>query len=269
MDYNLTVVKLGGSVVTDKSKPFHIRRAAINRVAKEIAASKLSALVLVHGGGSFGHPLAKKYDLANGLNRKEQLVGFSKTRDAMMRLNEIVIKTFISQEVPVVSVQPSAFIRTNNGRIIHPNFSVLEHLLRLGFIPVLHGDAVMDISRGFTILSGDQITAKIAEHFAASRLVLATDVDGLFSDDPKRNRDAKLLEKITIPQLRDFLSEIQQPSSVVDVTGAMFGKIGELIHVAERSARTFIVNALKPGRLQRVLSGKTVKATEILPSFQD
>lgn len=251
-------------MITYKSKPFQIRRSAINRVAKEIATSKLSALILVHGGGSFGHPVAKKYDIANGFSREEQLVGFSETRRAMMHLNQIMVDALVGEGIPAVSIQPSAFVRTNHGRIIHPNFSVLEHLLTLGFVSVLYGDAVMDVSRGFAILSGDQITARLFEHFGASKLVLATDVDGLFDDDPKRNQDARLLEKITVPQLRDFLSGMKRTGSAVDVTGAMFGKVGEIIHLAERSCKTFIVNALKPGRLRRVLSGKAVKGTELL-----
>ena len=263
------MAKLGGSVITDKNKPFQVRMSVIKRVAKEIAASKLSPLILVHGGGSFGHPVAEKYGLAEGFSRKSQLIGFSETREAMMRLNEAMVRALIEERVLAVSVQPSAFLRTNDGRMIHPNFTVIEHMLRMGFVPVLHGDAVLDVSRGFSILSGDQITTRVAQHFRASRIVLATDVDGLFSDDPKRNPNAKLFEKITISELQDFLSGMKRTSSSVDVTGAMFGKLVELIHVAKQSSRTYIVNALKPNRLQRALTGKTVKGTEISPGSQN
>jgi isopentenyl phosphate kinase len=67
---NLTIIKIGGSVATfkEKIKPI-FREKIVSQLAKEFSdyrdSHKKESFILVHGAGSFGHPLAKKYDLAN------------------------------------------------------------------------------------------------------------------------------------------------------------------------------------------------------------
>ena len=138
-----TIVKLGGSVVTAKEKTFTPNIPSINRIVKEIAEARLDSVILIHGGGSFGHPVAREYQIVEGYKTSSQRIGFSKTRQAMMALNKLVIDAFIRQNLPVVVVQPSACITTKGGRIQHFDVTVIQHLLLLGFIPVLYGDAAV------------------------------------------------------------------------------------------------------------------------------
>ena len=58
------VVKLGGSVITDKSKPFSYRSDVVSALAEEIASSD-EKVVVVHGGGSFGHTVAKQHGISS------------------------------------------------------------------------------------------------------------------------------------------------------------------------------------------------------------
>lgn len=261
---NLTVVKLGGSVITVKNEVFKPNVTAINRLAREIAEAGLHSLILVHGGGSFGHPLARKYKLVEGYKTPGQRIGFSKTRQAMMVLNKIVIDSFIGHNVPVVAVQPSACITTKKGRIEQFDFTVIQKLLSLGFIPVLYGDAVLDNDVGFTILSGDQLTTELAIFFKAERIVVSVDVDGLFTDDPKSNPNATLLTEVSLRELRGLLGRIDE-AKTVDVTRGMRGKITELIPALEHGVQIEIVNAGREKRLYKALKGETVTGTTIKP----
>jgi len=86
------VLKLGGSVITEKAKPLTPNLKAVKRLAEEISDAKVTSLVVVHGGGSFGHPVASMYKIAEGFADKGQLVGFSKTHEAMVSLNKIVVQ---------------------------------------------------------------------------------------------------------------------------------------------------------------------------------
>lgn len=54
----MILLKLGGSLLTNKARAFSIRGAVLAGVASEISAAK-EPLIVIHGGGSFGHPLAK------------------------------------------------------------------------------------------------------------------------------------------------------------------------------------------------------------------
>ena len=96
MDKRLTpiIVKLGGSVITVKEREFTPDTRIIERVAQELASAMPQSLIVIHGGGSFGHPVAKKYRVIEGYHTPEQLLGFSKTRQAMMALNKLLIDTF-------------------------------------------------------------------------------------------------------------------------------------------------------------------------------
>jgi len=259
-----TMVKLGGSVITVKNAVFTPNVMAIHRLAKEIAEARLSSLILVHGGGSFGHPLARDYHIAEGYNTPGQRLGFSKTRQAMMVLNKLVIDSFIEQHLPAVAVQPSACITTKKGRINTFNFTSIQKLLSLGFIPVLYGDAVLDTDVGFTILSGDQLTSALAIFFTAERIVVAVDVDGLFTDDPKSNPNATLLPEVSLSDLRGRLGQIDE-AKTVDVTRGMRGKITELIPALEHGVQIEIVNAGRENRLYKALKGEPVTGTTIKP----
>jgi len=100
-------------VITHKEKPLKPNLPAIRRLAKEVASAKLASLILVHGGGSFGHPLAKRYKIKDGFNGKvSQLLGFAKTHQAMLALNKLVVDSLIKEKIPAVAVSPSSFIMT-------------------------------------------------------------------------------------------------------------------------------------------------------------
>jgi len=263
---SLKILKLGGSAITDKTKPFSVRKDVVKRLAWEVSRAKPKNLIVVHGGGSFGHPLAKKYRLIEGFKAKSQLKGFAETRRMMMILNKTVVDAFVSQGVDAVSVPPLAFIRTSNGRISFIDEDVLKGLLGLGLTPILFGDVVIDDRLGFTILSGDQIVAKLAVSLKAEKIVLASDVDGVFTSNPKTNPKAKLISKLSLSKLEETVKlKSTTTESMVDVTGTMVGKLKEMIPPVNMGVKVFVVNALKRGRVFQALKGLRVKGTKLEP----
>ena len=257
------ILKLGGSVITQKEKPLTANLKAIERLSREISEAKVSYLILIHGGGSFGHPLAKQYALKEGYKEKSQLVGFSKTRQAMDALNKLVVDALMRQDIAAVGLQPSAFVVTSSGRISSIEQQPLRKLLEIGLVPVLYGDAVFDFDLGFTILSGDQLAAHLAMQLGASRIILGVDVDGLYTSDPKSASSAKLIRHLTLHELRNMQHEIEE-AKVTDVTHGMLGKILELMSAVEKSIPALIVNAAKPNNIYKALKGEEVTGTTIV-----
>lgn len=256
------ILKLGGSVISIKGKPSTPDNEAISRLAGEIAASNVGSSIIVHGGGSFGHPTAYAYKIKEGYKDSSQLIGFSKTHQAMTILNNLVIDALIMKNLPAVAVQPSSYIITENGRIKNPDFTSIEKMLNLGLIPVLYGDAVFDSKLVFTILSGDQLVSFLSSYFHAKKIVLGVDVDGLYTSDPKINPAAKLLNEVTLDELKALLSKIGA-SNFTDVTGGMYGKMVEMIPALEKGAEVIVVNAGMPGRVFRALRDMDVLGTVI------
>lgn len=254
------ILKLGGSVITVKREKRQPNLANIKRLTGEIARTGIKDLVVVHGGGSYGHPVAEKHDIAEGYKRASQLQGFSETHKAMIDLNSILLEHLIQKGIPAISVSPSAFIVTDDGEIVQEGFSLVDRYLEMGFMPILYGDAVLDRSRGFTILSGDQLAVRLAIELSADRIVFGGDVDGVYTDDPKVSDDARLILNLK-------LSELERAglggSTTTDVTGGMLGKIGEAADAVNNGIEVVIINAKTPDRVYNALMGKEVRGTKI------
>lgn len=257
-----TVLKLGGSVITDKKKSATPNSEAIERLADEISQANLSSLILVHGGGSFGHPVAKQYKINEGYRESSQIAGFSETQRAMNKLNILVMEALLSHDVNAVVVQPSSCVVTKGGRIQSMELKPIKRMLDMGLVPVLYGDAVLDSEKGFAILSGDQLVSSLAVNFGASCIIMGGDVDGIFTEDPKTNSKAKLIERVTLEELKTHKHEIKG-SKATDVTGGMLGKMHELIPAIEQDIQTLVVNATKPLRVYKALMGEEVVGTII------
>jgi len=252
---NLTILKLGGSVITDKEKPSQANKTIIQRIAKEVSTvTSTASLLLVHGGGSFGHPIAKKYQIHKGWHSPEQRIGFSKTRSAMMELNKIIVDIFLAEDIPVVSVQPSACTLTKSGRISHMDLEPTRNLLKFDFIPVFYGDAAMDLMQGIAILSGDQIVTYLAKELSVKKVIFGTNVDGLL------DADKKLISEINLNTFENLLS-LAKESVASDVTGGMFGKLKEIEPLMREGVDAIIINATRPGIIEEVLKGKKVVGT--------
>jgi len=249
-------------VITDKEKPLTPNLPAIERLSSEISRANVSPLILVHGGGSFGHPIAKQYAIEEGYKDKSQIMGFSKTRQAMTTLNKLVVDSLIQHNIPAVTVQPSSCTITKQGRISVMEERPLRKLIEMGFVPVLYGDAVIDSNMGFAILSGDQLVSSLATRLEAERIIIGIDVDGLYTSDPKADPKARLIEHITLQKLRKMQHKIGEVR-VTDVTGGMLGKVLELMPAVEKGIRVIIVNAAKSSNVYKALKGERVVGTVI------
>ncbi len=248
------IVKFGGSVITDKSKRFTVRDDVLKRLAEELTSAK-DQLVVVHGGGSFGHPLASEYGLDSGYKEKRQLMGFSLTHRAMERLNAKVVEALQDVGFAAAAIQPSACAVVEDGRIVSMELRPFHKLLEFGLVPITYGDVVPDLTRGMSILSGDQLVVYLARELGTQRIILGVDVEGVYTGDPKVNKEAKLVPEITPESWSEIEGSIGG-AQAPDVTGGMANKVRELLKLAERGVEAQIVNAMKPEVLKRAILGE-------------
>jgi isopentenyl phosphate kinase len=253
------VLKLGGSVITVKDEPMTADQENIRRLCEEVKAAWPMPLIIVHGGGSFGHPVASKYGIADGFTSERQVPGYARTHQAMVKLNSIVVDALLDLGVPAVSVTPSSFITTSDGRIDAVDFWIVGRLVVRGILPILYGDAVLDRRRGFSILSGDQLAVRLATKLGASRLVFGVDVDGVFTSNPKLAPDARLIERLPLEKLEGFIKIGR--ALTTDVTGGMLGKVSEAREAVEAGVEVQIVNATKQDVILKALRGEPVTGT--------
>jgi len=241
-----TVLKIGGSVLTEKTDTPTPKPEAINRCTGEIASSVTPAaadnrLILVHGAGSFGHPQAEKRSLRNGFTSSEII----EIHRVVASLNELVIGALIKNGLFAVPVHPLGCVVAEDGRIARIATAPIAMMLDRGIVPVLHGDVVMDSRVGASIVSGDQLVTCLATRFGAARIGFGTAVDGVIVD-------GSVVPQITPETFEAVQSQIRG-SEGTDVTGGMRGKVLELLEIGIAS---HIFNASKPGMIARFLSGE-------------
>lgn len=241
----VVILKIGGSVITDKSRLGYARKEEIERIAVEIAGFQKS-MVLVHGAGSFGHIPARRFGLPDRFDPRGLLI----THRSVCRLNEIVLEALCNAGAAPLPVHPLGCTVLREGRIDRMDVSMITQMLQRGILPVLHGDVAMDAARGSWIVSGDQLVSFLAIKLNAEMAALGTDVDGLIFQ-------GSVVPRITGDDLSRLDSSLSG-SSGVDVTGGMRGKVLELLSLADDGVSSIIFNASKPGNVLRALQGEHV-----------
>ncbi len=255
----MIILKLGGSVITRKdSLTPALDSSNLTRIAREISDSSYHKLIVVHGAGSFGHPYAKEYGIGSKIDSVEEFTrkkqGFSKTQNSVKNLNGLVCKHLLEQEIPAVSIQPSSFVQTSNKRIIKADLDLISKYLDMGFVPVLYGDVVLDMDDNIKIavLSGDQIIKYLAENLKPEKVILGSDVDGIYNKDPKKYPDATHLKVVT--SHKDL--ESADNTQTIDVTGGMGGKLSELLELANIGIESEIINASHDNNIKKAINGE-------------
>ena len=262
----MIILKLGGSVITrkDASKPT-LDPVNLERIAREISDANIEKLIIIHGAGSFGHLHARKYEIGSPINGPEEFsrkrMGFTLTQNSVKNLNHFVCYYLLKHGIPAIALPPSAFILSEDKRIKSANLEMVEKYLEKGMVPVLHGDVVLDENKDIqmAVVSGDQLVSYLAEKLDVERIILGSDVDGIYNRDPKGDSQAKLLP--VVKSLEDL--EFLEGSRNVDVTGGMAGKLQELLKIANKGIQSEIINANCPGILEKALKGEKVKGTLI------
>ncbi|MFC6757780.1 MULTISPECIES: isopentenyl phosphate kinase [Haloarcula] len=212
------VLKLGGSVVTEKDQPETVDDDALASAADAVAASD-ERLVVVHGGGSFGHHHAAEYGVST-TEGTHDAAGVTAIHGAMKRLNDAVVTALAERGVPAVPVHPlSAASRDAAGALALPTEQV-RTLLAEGFVPVLHGDLVAHRGEGTTVLSGDELVVELTPAVEADRVGVCSTVPGVLNDE------GEVIDRITA---FDEVASALGASEATDVSGGMAGKIRALL----------------------------------------
>ena len=203
------IVKLGGAAITIKDgEPDTLNVDALetccNAIA-EVAPLKKSSwylaeesalrVIVVHGAGSYGHPQAKQYRVADGARDMDGdpvlREGVDKTKASVRKLCKLVCDELDSKLAPEVKLAPISpygkFFTVGkklNRNLSRGGFDEVRAALMEGKIPVLHGDVVDDAEQGCAILSGDTLVECLTEEFKPKRVVFVSDVEGIFTAKP-------------------------------------------------------------------------------------
>lgn len=262
----LVFLKLGGSLITDKTRDATPRLDVIRRAAREVATALHQRadlqLLLGHGSGSFGHMPAHRYHVRQGC---DDWWGFALTAAAAARLNRLVTDIFLAEGVAVVSLSPAASARCRAGSLLELAVSPIRAALDHGLVPLIYGDVAFDEAQGSTIVSTEELFVHLAPLLSPQRIVLAGEVDGVFTADPQLDPQAERIPDITADNLiriRGVLSG----SRGVDVTGGMLSKVFTMHRLTQERPplRVQLLSGLLPGHIAEALLNPASRAGTII-----
>lgn len=237
-------LKLGGSLITNKSELNSARFDVISRIASEIkqamAADPELSILIGHGSGSFGHPPAHKYQTHNGARSKEDWRGFTKVWLAANHLNRIIVDAFVEADLPAISLPPSSSTISENGKIVKMHFEPIQAALQAGLLPIIQGDTGFDLRQGATILSTETIFRFIISQLNPSLVLLAGKALGVYVDFPNSQEILPLISGNDLKELNI------DPAEDLDVTGGMMSKVRDALAMCQAA----------PGLQVRIFSGE-------------
>lgn len=269
---SLICIKLGGSVITDRTKPSTPRPDRISYFAQVIANFRQKnpnvALLLAHGQGSYAHFPAHEYGIAQSLhNHPDAVFGWALTAQTVRELTQLVTQSLLDQHIPAASIFPAQTLITNNRQAASHFFELVDTYLRTGILPVTTGDVIMDRATGGCIWSADTVLPYIAlllkdRGWDVKEIIHVTSTPGVYRDlsQPKLGVFSTLT-KADEPLLKQSV----KASHHVDVTGGMLTKVTESIELANQGIPSVILSG-EDDSLEKYLAGAAITCTRIEPS---
>jgi len=261
----IKILKIGGSVLTHKDEFSklninNVGNTALN-IRKWLDRETRNKLVFISGAGSFGHPLAHEFMLNEETDKNKSSVGFLRTTINMQKMSNLIANVFLEYNVPLFPISPSSIFVTDEGRIFESYLGTISKCLKGGHVPFLWGDAVIDLSHRYRILSGDQIASYLYDELNIDQILFGTNVDGVYTDDPILNPNAMRIKNINNDNYDEVVKFLSY-SLYIDVTKGMKGKLEEIFKT-DRSLDCVIYNAERQDNTFRALCGESI-GTRIL-----
>jgi isopentenyl phosphate kinase len=265
MPSELVFLKLGGSLITEKSRTRTPRPETIRRLVGEIAQARAGnpglKILLGHGSGSFGHVEAEKFGTAGGVKTAGEWTGFAAVWAAADALNRLVMDALAGAGVPAIRIAPSSCAVLEDGVLADMPSEPARRALDAGLVPVVYGDALFDRKRGGGIASTEMVFVRLTPALHPRRILLAGREPGIFADFPDRQSLLPRIRSVDWENLRRGL----EGSEYVDVTGGMLSKAGTMMELAGREAglEVLVFSGEPAGNVRRALAGETVEGTRL------
>ena len=270
----LVFLKLGGSLITDKTQPYTPRLDVIEDVALQILTTLRAhpdlRLVLGHGSGSFGHVAASEYQTRDGFfprpsplmhrerdeTEENYWKGFAEVWYQASALNRFVMKALHKMKLPAIALPPSASVIASNGKVSIWETTPISMALASGMVPVIYGDVTFDEIRGGTILSTEDLFGHLARALNPQRILLAGLEAAVWEDFPARTRKVQAIT----PRNFSEISEGVGTAAGADVTGGMESKVMQMLELVEYNPeiKIQIFSGAEPGNIGRALTGESL-----------
>lgn len=257
-----TLIKLGGSLITDKGRPRVFRRRATQRIVSQVkhirALEPRRRMVIGHGSGAFGHVEAARHHTIKGVHSEADWIGFAKVGQAAAELSQRTLTEFVEAGLPVIRFPPSALLQASGRHIQSMDASLIARALDCGLIPLVHGDVAFDEQIGGTIVSTEAVFAWLVGPLNVKSILLLGEVEGVLDSGGQVIREIR-------PSGLAGVKGMLGGSGGTDVTGGMAQKVTEMVDLVKRypDLEIVIANGSRPNALVDLVCGQGEIGTRI------
>ena len=254
---NKVVIKIGTNLLADKVKGINLDR--INTIARSVA--RLNALgnrIAIVSSGAIGAGVA-----ALKLKERPRTIPEKQATAAIGQplLMEAYEDAFRKQDCTIAQILLTKDDFVNRARYLNAKntFSVL---FEQNVVPIINENdtvAVEEIKLG----ENDNLSALVANLIEADLLIILSDIDGLFSDDPTKNNKAQLIP--VVEKITGQIEKLAKSNRTELSTGGMITKIQAAKRCVSAGIAMIIANGKNPNVLEEIFAG-TFKGTLFLPS---
>jgi len=268
----LVFLKLGGSLITDKTQAYTVRQDKLadlaNQIANALQTHQELHLILGHGSGSFGHTAAKKYRTRDGvrpapsqpppfsenIGEEQYWNGFAEVWYQATTLNRYMIQALNEAGIPAMTFSPVASVWSDNGKVAKWDLSQIKNALERGIVPVVHGDVIFDKTKGGTILSTEDLFEHLAQELHPKRILLAGLEQAVWADFPARKHRVEILTRESFSKISQGIGQ----ATGADVTGGMQSKVNQMLELVDEipGMSALIFSGEDSGNLEKALKGE-------------
>lgn len=253
-DARRVVVKLGSNLFFNEGGAIALGR--IYSFIEDIAAARVAGrqiIVVSSGAVALGADAVKMKAANASLSQKQALAAIGQSR--LMNLYEQGFAKYGLTAAQILLTEEDFSNRTRYLNLRH----TLTTLLDMGVIPIINENdtvsttelEVTDRTRSFG--DNDKLSALVMSKLEAAVLILLSDVDGLFTDNPRENPQAEF-----IPEVQEITADIEALAGKKSARGrgGMNTKLQAARVAMNSGGMAIIANGLKTGILGRVVSGE-------------
>ncbi|WP_299491112.1 isopentenyl phosphate kinase [uncultured Shewanella sp.] len=259
---NPLIIKLGGSIITDRQKPYTLEKETCRHLIKKIKKLKQQStrpIVLILGGGSFGHPSVHQYNLANA-GSYSNLQQFSRLTLSLYQLVQEFMEVGYEESVDFSPFQSNSLFVSRNGQIERVFDDPITNCFKLNHIPLLTGGVAFDLEKGQMIFGSDRVPELIATMYPSGQSIFVSDIDGVY--DASKNQIYKRITPTDYEAICHSIFESQK----LDVTNGMQGKVDSAMRLVHLGVESVIcsVSTFLNQETKQILS-KGLKGTYFSP----
>lgn len=243
------VIKIGSSSITHENGGVNIER--IEELAKEIVnlENKGIKVILVSSGAIAAG--------ANRLqvNRPKDTIGKQATAAVgQLSLMNTYLRSFAEYGYKIGQILLTKMVETDPSMYENAT-NTLHKLMDMGVIPIVNEN---DTISTFEINFGDNdtLSAVVAKIVRADLLILLSDIDGLYTDDPRKNKDAKLISEVS--KIDDNLRKMGKGTYSKVGTGGMSTKINAAQICTDEGIDVVIANSKDLKNIRRIVKGEEI-----------